>query len=898
LVVVEFAGKTFLVDPTFRQFFHPEQKNNPKTESGRTAAEMDALARQGIDARPVVDHILREGCIELTPENARIYGQLLLHDEHVTPETFKQESNLVRFDEAGRASINDSAVQIEPPQGLVEHLPAVERQAPAANPQAAGVREVINAAIARIPASPHRDQAALQIRSLAASEAFRALPEHIQTGIADALAQHTEPTARAHLLRIATDPAFAALTHEEQAQLLTLLRGHDFHVSAHARRFLAQQLEGNAARPPDERVAALREAIRDQAWLSVVMIPQPGIPVARVAHAPPRQVWAGSVAFEGRVSAPGKVYEVEIQGHKIQVSVADNAPAGLHAATLEQVTASLAHMSPAELALIRHVRVNPDRNSADAAWAREYNDPSFRSAATAGSDGTVDIYPWENGVDQRQLDTTLVHEVGHVLSKRKLGEHVTDPGWQMWSAAIAGDASAASKYARKNAEEDFSETLALYKQVKGTPFESSARALMPGRFAILDVLTAVHDPVPAHMDGFAPVTTLAEYEVLSAAQQQLQGNDVAAHAWLKSYREATAAVAAARSAQPADAARVQAAETQLRHVQALRSLQPPQRAVQAVILAAGFGLQIMPHFGRVSDPQVTAKMLAAADPLRTVKDPAVRARFDDAMITALYAAAPHVTPMEMRSMSRSIAVMEPATYAAWRERLAAASPEQRTRLLFEAVETVRTWEDELQGAPTVRPPSPSPNISVITERTRHHVHHGEIQTQGPYAGKWSDKGAHTWPAIQEIIRRDGFTLESVFEDPVTHARRVMVRRTAVDQKTGATVSTVKAKHLYPKRFTAEEVDAAGAAALEAAMANAPGSSLIAPGTPSALNPRGKQRNGKPVDGSFEATISAGNPAVTIKVQGWYVIGADGKPEITSHVPAAGADWPAVKKEDY
>lgn len=184
-------------------------------------------------------------------------------------------------------------------------------------------------------------------------------------------------------------------------------------------------------------------------------------------------------------------YDVEVGGRTIPVYVPKDSSAlsgSIH--TIDEVAKGLAALPEPSRNLVVQVNVEPGPNPDDAYWAQEYNDPNFSSYMTAGPDGVIDIYPASPQMSQDYLDGTMVHETGHIWSAQNWGSDANDARWNDWKAAMGDDPSVASKYAKAAPSEDFSETLQLYYQVRGTPEEAAARSRMPARFKIIDDILA------------------------------------------------------------------------------------------------------------------------------------------------------------------------------------------------------------------------------------------------------------------------------------------------------------------------------------------------------------------------------------------------------------------------
>lgn len=210
----------------------------------------------------------------------------------------------------------------------------------------------------------------------------------------------------------------------------------------------------------------------------------------------PYKVTGPQVIPQGRFvdgQSPAHRYVVNVGGRNISVL----APKTLNHRNgvfhnVEQVAKALAILPAASRALIREVRINPERSANDAYFAREYNNPEHRSYMTAGATGTVDIYPTETPAGQVYLNRTLIHESGHTLSFRRWGHDLNSRPWRAWRAAGQADGVVPSDYARTSPAEDLSETLEIYALVRNRPEEARFREMMPGRFALLDRLVG-HD---------------------------------------------------------------------------------------------------------------------------------------------------------------------------------------------------------------------------------------------------------------------------------------------------------------------------------------------------------------------------------------------------------------------
>lgn len=182
-------------------------------------------------------------------------------------------------------------------------------------------------------------------------------------------------------------------------------------------------------------------------------------------------------------------FDVTIGGQTIPVYVPVKANGSLNIHSKTEIAKALAAMPEANRQLIKSVNVNPGQNPDDAYWAKQYNKPNFRSYMTAGANGEVDIYPSTNKQPQNIVDGSMIHETGHIWSRKNWGAD-GDKRWDDWQAAIKSDGTHVSKYAKSSQGEDFSETLRYYQQVVGTKDEAAARKNTPARFKIIDEIVA------------------------------------------------------------------------------------------------------------------------------------------------------------------------------------------------------------------------------------------------------------------------------------------------------------------------------------------------------------------------------------------------------------------------
>lgn len=306
-------------------------------------------------------------------------------------------------------------------------------------------------------------------------------------------------TAKQQLTAVLDSEGFNALGANEQTRLLALLGGTNRLISGPARAVFAQLVKQDAfvMVSGETQAAALRTALREEAWLSpnigdvVDLSGRPRVtlrdPVAVAAHV--------FVAAEGQVAKrelPAMRYDLELDGRLVPLffAVSEPVPGEVRQSALT-VAQALAALPKPNRDLVQAINLHAESNPHDAAWRRIFELPDFRTLMTTGEGGVIHVYPVAEvgGTSEHQLLPALIHETGHVVSRDAWGR-VNDARWFPWKAAAAADGVSASKYARENWEEDFSETLTLLERVRGTPAEAEVRAMMPARMELLDGLWA------------------------------------------------------------------------------------------------------------------------------------------------------------------------------------------------------------------------------------------------------------------------------------------------------------------------------------------------------------------------------------------------------------------------
>jgi hypothetical protein len=282
-------------------------------------------------------------------------------------------------------------------------------------------------------------------------------------------------------------PGAAALGVEESARLKRVVSGTNPELSVPVRRELAVLLSAEqfVGAPPERQTEQLKAFIKEEVGVPDLVSVDEETRMTRQAFSVSAPVSEPNFAFE-KHPADGQRFEVQVGEKKVTVHSASSIDAGWLQHPVEQVANALAALPASSLALVKEVRLEPGTSPADDYFARVYNRPGFHSYMTAGADGIIRIYPNSAPPTQEAIDGTIIHETGHILSHRLLGDDAAGPKWDSWRAAAAKDGLHPSQYARINPDEDLSESLELYTLVKGGPSDAGVRALLPARFEQLD----------------------------------------------------------------------------------------------------------------------------------------------------------------------------------------------------------------------------------------------------------------------------------------------------------------------------------------------------------------------------------------------------------------------------
>jgi hypothetical protein len=190
--------------------------------------------------------------------------------------------------------------------------------------------------------------------------------------------------------------------------------------------------------------------------------------------------------FPGGGPGAATEYGATVNGRPVKIYVPVQTPAqGYGIPGQKEIAKALEAIPPQQYKDLERVSINPAANLQDAIWKKKYNDPTFYSGATANIDQGVAFYPWKgvSTFQQRYVDSTMLHETGHLWSEALWSDPEKKQDWQ---DAISSDEQAPSQYAQNNVTEDFAETANMYWSSKGTPCETEGRERYPARYAYFD----------------------------------------------------------------------------------------------------------------------------------------------------------------------------------------------------------------------------------------------------------------------------------------------------------------------------------------------------------------------------------------------------------------------------
>ncbi|MBZ4401958.1 hypothetical protein [Myxococcus sp. AS-1-15] len=321
----------------------------------------------------------------------------------------------------------------------------------------------------------------------------------VQQAVDTAWNNLTRPEDRRQLSTVLESEAFSQLEPREQERLLQLVGGTNPQLSQPIRQELFRNVDNvfrSAEVEPEDQANYLRNYLPDMRQQV------PGAPDHVPTTETPYDARRRDVAvenlhevFEPKPGFPTQ-YEVVVDGKSVRVTMwppPEPLPEGRRQLDVESVANAIAALPAWARESLKKVHIKGTAHKLDTT-----NPDQNRKAFMAADDkGVVTIHPiWGLPEDPKQLqnhiDGTLVHELAHTVSKQAWPK---TSDWDAWTQAMETDGVSPSRYPQrklksegleKAMQEDFSEAVKLYDQVRGTPYEAELRAMMPKRFELLD----------------------------------------------------------------------------------------------------------------------------------------------------------------------------------------------------------------------------------------------------------------------------------------------------------------------------------------------------------------------------------------------------------------------------
>ncbi|WP_082508434.1 PAAR domain-containing protein [Burkholderia sp. Leaf177] len=193
--------------------------------------------------------------------------------------------------------------------------------------------------------------------------------------------------------------------------------------------------------------------------------------------------------FPGGGEGAASRYVATVNGRPVNIYMPAQTPLpGYGVPSQKEIAKALETIPPQQYKDLERVSINPVANAQDAIWQKKFNDPTFSSAATASIDQGIAFYPWKDvsTFPQEYVDSTMLHETGHLWSQALWSDPTQKQGWQ---DAITSDGQPPSRYAQNNMTEDFAESANMYWSSKGTSCEAEGRKRYPARYRYFDKIS-------------------------------------------------------------------------------------------------------------------------------------------------------------------------------------------------------------------------------------------------------------------------------------------------------------------------------------------------------------------------------------------------------------------------
>jgi hypothetical protein len=271
---------------------------------------------------------------------------------------------------------------------------------------------------------------------------------------------------------------FQGLNREEQNKFLRYVGGTNQQLSQSARDRLAKKIEGNDFNADSPQ--AYRDFLREQPGADPLATPSGTFDGRREEFEVGAAEDIGKYKFAGGSRVDAERYNVDVNGQSIGVVVPkDLDPRNGEFASVDQVANALAAVPDEYRDRIKQVEISP--NASSNSFGKRFN--VGINSSTNNENGTVQLFPSEKPVTQSQIDGSLIGGAGNLLASDEFKNNPLSR--EAYKNAMRDDLITPSGYAKYSPERDFSETIKLFEQVRGTPQEAEVRRLLEERLRVI-----------------------------------------------------------------------------------------------------------------------------------------------------------------------------------------------------------------------------------------------------------------------------------------------------------------------------------------------------------------------------------------------------------------------------
>jgi hypothetical protein len=275
---------------------------------------------------------------------------------------------------------------------------------------------------------------------------------------------------------------FKGLNREEQNKFLRYVGGKNEQLSQSARDRLAGKIERNNFNADSPE--AYRDFLREQPGADPLATPSGTFDGRREEFEVGAAEDIGKYKFAGGSRVDAERYNVDVNGQSVGVVVPkDLDPRNGDFASVDQVANALAAVPDGYRDRIKQVEISPTADKGDFDIAGEFGKKKFQNFSNTKENGTVQLFPSEKPVTQSQVDGSLIGSAGNLLAADEFKNNPSS--LEAYKNAIRDDLITPSGYAKYSPQRDFSETVKLFEQVRGTPQEAEVRRLLEERLRVI-----------------------------------------------------------------------------------------------------------------------------------------------------------------------------------------------------------------------------------------------------------------------------------------------------------------------------------------------------------------------------------------------------------------------------